>query len=112
MAARKTMLEHVQKAAWLLHEEENEAAAELLNAGPKTPEETPQLSDEEKEEIRKTAVNEFLGGLQIYGWRRWLKRVLKATQPETLLEATGERRKRILKAIFEMIQMVSHGASK
>ncbi len=114
MAARKTMLKHVQEAAKLLAEENSEstaAAAELLNAGLKTPEETPQLTEEEKQEIRETAVNEYLNGLKIYGWRRWIKEALLAYQPNTLQGATGERRRRILKAIFEMVQMVSHGAS-
>ncbi len=112
LAARQAMVEHIQKAAWLLDGKDTQAAAELLAAGPMTPPETPVLSEEEQEKIHKAAVNKFLGGLEVYGWRRWMKRVLAGTEAEALLGVQGDRRKRLLTAIFEMIQMVSHGASQ
>ncbi len=82
-AVHHAMMEHIQTAARLLDEEVNEVCASLLASGPTAPLETPQLSEDEKEEIHKATE-----------WRRWMQRVLRSTEAQVLPGMHGERRKR------------------
>ena len=117
---RKVLGEFIQGACDIVEAErgggataaaENTAVSREAVEGLQTPPETPQLSQQQKDEIRELAEKDYVTTMTQTAFRRWCKDMLKRFPPDTLQHASGERRSRFMKMLFEMIQMISHGAA-